>query len=147
VAQGEPVEPLAEVRERLLSRALEARHADADARLVAARERLERVRERPRDLDAGDDRALALARLGGNLRRAGRGFRAAVRHPTDEGRHEWRKRAKYARHHFELLRKVAPTALRPVAKAWSRLGDGLGDDHDLAVLRAALIAEPDAFGG
>jgi hypothetical protein len=58
-----------------------------------------------------------------------------------------RRRAKYGWHHVELLHVVAPSVLGPMAGRLKDLSDGLGDDHDLAVLRATrlgsrLYAEP-----
>jgi len=78
----------------------------------------------------------------------GRQALAAVRQkPTVEYLHEWRKQAKYLRYQLELLRSLAPKALTPLVKTVDRLGDLLGDDHDLAVLRREVAGDPERFGG
>jgi CHAD domain len=78
--------------------------------------------------------------------RRGRQALAAVRQkPTVEFIHEWRKQAKYLRYQLDLLRPLAPTALTPLAKTIDRLGDLLGDDHDLAVLRREVAGRPRAI--
>ncbi|MCE3026458.1 CHAD domain-containing protein [Salinicola sp. DM10] len=52
--------------------------------------------------------------------------------------HEWRKRVKYHRYHCELLRSLWKAPLTVRAEEAHRLSDLLGDDHDLAMLAAAL---------
>ena len=61
--------------------------------------------------------------------------------------HELRKRAKYTWYHLRLLDETAPSVLAPTAGLFHALTDGLGDAHDLAVLRDMMLDEPDAFGG
>ena len=56
--------------------------------------------------------------------------------------HEWRKRIKYHRNHLRILRKLAPTTLDARILALWRLGDLLGLDHDLAVVRARIGSDP-----
>lgn len=78
----------------------------------------------------------------GLLRSYRRGHRASKRarsRPTSENLHEWRKRAKDLWYHLRLLQRASPQALRGHAKEAHRLSDLLGDDHDLSVLREALI--------
>lgn len=62
----------------------------------------------------------------------------AQRAPTVENLHEWRKQAKYLRHQLEALRPVWPGVLDDLADKAHELGNLLGDDHDLAVLRDEL---------
>ncbi len=71
----------------------------------------------------------------------------ARQEPTPHRFHELRKRVKYTWYHLRLLEDTAPSILIPIGETWHMLSDGLGDAHDLAVLRAMLTAEPDAFGG
>jgi CHAD domain-containing protein len=66
-------------------------------------------------------------------------YRRARRRPTVENLHEWRKREKDLWYHLRLLEPVSPGIMRGQAKEAHRLSDVLGDDHDLAVLRAALV--------
>ena len=62
------------------------------------------------------------------------------RAPTVEKLHHWRKRAKQLCYQLELLAPVCPPAIRRLAAQLRTLSDELGDDHDLAVLRAAVAA-------
>ena len=73
---------------------------------------------------------------------------------TVENLHEWRKQAKYLRYHLELLTPTWPEVVGTLAAEAKKLGDLLGDDHDLAVLRAMVVpsharghAEQDGFLG
>ncbi|MDX1690291.1 MAG: CHAD domain-containing protein [Acidimicrobiia bacterium] len=60
-------------------------------------------------------------------------FSAAER--REEARlHLWRKRVKYLRHQYEALEPIWPAMLGAMASEAGRLGDLLGDEHDLAVL-------------
>jgi len=61
--------------------------------------------------------------------------------------HEWRKQTKYLRYQLEILRPLRPTVLRPLAGRVDRLGELLGDDHDLAMLRREVAGDPERFGG
>lgn len=61
--------------------------------------------------------------------------------------HEWRKRAKDFDHHLRLLTPMWNGPLRATRKQASKLGDFLGDHHDLALLSDTLAAEPDRYGG
>lgn len=56
--------------------------------------------------------------------------------------HEWRKHVKHHWHQLRLLCAVAPDAVGRRAKRTARLGDMLGDRHDLDLLVAALAAQP-----
>ena len=60
--------------------------------------------------------------------------------------HEWRKSVKHLWYQLRLLRKASPSMIGPVIVELDRLADALGDDHDLAVLVAALDADPDLYG-
>jgi CHAD domain-containing protein len=65
---------------------------------------------------------------------------------VDKGRaedfHEWRKQVKYLRHQLELLRPAWPDVLHAMAGTAEQIGELLGADHDLAVLRERVRAEP-----
>jgi len=96
--------------------------------------------------------------VGGGLSRSYRlgrtTFRRAVTEANVESLHEWRKRAKDLWYQLRILRPLAPHALGGHADDAHQLSDLLGDDHDLAVLRAAVVAiggdlrgDPDAMLG
>jgi CHAD domain-containing protein len=60
---------------------------------------------------------------------------------TDPGAvtfHEWRKRAKYHRHHVELLQPMFARPLKGRGRALHDLTDLLGEQHDLFLLRSRL---------
>jgi CHAD domain-containing protein len=70
-------------------------------------------------------------------------FDAAYQDPTDERFHEWRKRVKDLRHELELIEPSWPALVEATATEAHRLGDVLGDEHDLAVLRTVVTGELD----
>ena len=79
-------------------------------------------------------------------RRGRKAMRAIEAAPCDERFHEWRKRAKDHRYHLELLRDLWPAQVKARRAEVRALGDLLGDEHDLSVLRATLEAEALRFG-
>jgi len=136
---------LDDVRAGLARRADDRR--DDDAQMDRAASLLADALGRLRRVSPSDDVAPVLAGLEATYRRRRREFRRALREPDDAALHAWRKRAKYTWHHARLLQPLAPSVLRPMAKRFKDLSDGLGDDHDLALLRTALSEAPDEFGG
>jgi CHAD domain-containing protein len=70
-------------------------------------------------------------------RRGRRALKVARRDPDTEALHELRKRAKDLWHAAQVLRPAAPKAMKQLARRAHALSDVAGDDHDLAVLRAA----------
>ncbi len=73
-----------------------------------------------------------------------RAARAAKKNPTDEALHDWRKRVKDYWHALEVLQPLRPDWLETQANKTHHLADLLGDDHDLAVLRAFLESPAEA---
>lgn len=67
-----------------------------------------------------------------------RAMKAAYDSPSTETFHEWRKRVKYHWYHSRLLRKLHPGMLKAQRDAADRLGELLGQEHDLAVLGGVL---------
>lgn len=67
-------------------------------------------------------------------RRGRKRMKEAQRRGDPEAFHEWRKDVKYLWYQLRLLRDSAPSLLKPLNRALSRLSDALGDAHDLAVL-------------
>ncbi len=78
-----------------------------------------------------------------SYRRGRTAFAKARQDPTVERLHDWRKRAKDHWYHLRLLRPIAPGTMKGQARDAHVLSDLLGDDHDLAVLRAKLLAGPE----
>ena len=120
-------------REREAARA--ALEDDGDERdgTVAS---LEQGRARIATWELADDIAPLARGLRRIYRRGRRRMRDARKDPSVEALHEWRKRVKDLWHAYELLRPARPKQMKRCAKEVHRLADLLGEDHDLAVLRA-----------
>ena len=84
--------------------------------------------------------------LRATYRRGRKGLRRAVRGASATDLHEWRKDVKYHRHHLELLAGLWPDVLAGAAGTARRLGDLLGDHHDLHQFRALLSRSPGLAG-
>ncbi len=132
-----------------------ARRRDAATRaLLEEGERDEQVAEELEAARAGladwPVDAKGWSAFSGGLERVYRRGRKASAAAYESGRaedfHEWRKRVKYLWYHLRLLQTAWPSVLEATGGEAKRLSDLLGDDHDLAVLRRTLAAEPDAFG-
>ena len=61
---------------------------------------------------------------------------------SDETWHELRKCAKALGYQLRLLRPIWPGPINVLLREIDQLGDRLGDDHDLAVLRGRILSEP-----
>jgi len=89
--------------------------------------------------------------IGSGLERIYRGGRkrmkAARRSRASEDLHDWRKQVKYLWHQLQMLEPVWPGPLAELADQSHKLADHLGDDHDLAVLRAKVTAHTETFQG
>ncbi|HTU85828.1 MAG TPA: CHAD domain-containing protein [Solirubrobacteraceae bacterium] len=72
-------------------------------------------------------------------RRGRRAFERARREGTDASFHERRKRTKDLWYYLRLLKPTAPGIIGGHADDAHTLSDLLGDVHDLAVLRDALV--------
>jgi CHAD domain-containing protein len=87
--------------------------------------------------------------LGKGLRRTyARGRRMYRKARVDrraEHLHEWRKQVTYLHHQFAALKLLLPGPIGELASATGELSERLGDDHDLAVLCARVLAQRGAF--
>jgi CYTH domain-containing protein/CHAD domain-containing protein len=76
--------------------------------------------------------------LAPGLERAYRGggaaYRIALRDPTPEHLHDWRKRVKDLWYSLQLLEAANPKRMKKLAGTAHELSELLGDDHDLVVL-------------
>ena len=70
-------------------------------------------------------------------------FESADRDPSPENFHAWRKRVKDLGHQLQLLCPARPRKFRARTEKLDKLGELLGDDHDLVMLRQFVI---DKFG-
>ena len=73
--------------------------------------------------------------------RGRRDFAAAYALPSDEAFHDWRKQAKYLWYHTQILENIWPSVMQALTGELDQLGELLGQDHDLAVLRTTVRAE------
>lgn len=132
-----------------LDRRRQAAIADLDdEQLKKAREALDEARARVAvwSLDADGFEAIRPG-LKVTHKRCRQALDAADRKPTAERLHELRKRAKYCWYHLRLLKNHMPATFDNREAAAGALGELLGDDHDLAVLLAAIEADREVFGG
>lgn len=140
---------IAPVRRALTAR--RRRLADQDAtferRVAAFRADLEGALRRVPSWGLANDEFAALAAgLKRSYKRGRKAMATAYASPSPERFHEWRKRVKYHRYHLELLQELWPRQLKARRSEVKTLGGMLGDDHDLAVLRAVLQSESGSFG-
>ena len=154
-ASLETLDRLADAEDAMLRRELEARYearrglqfedTDALAALVAdLAEAGKRVSEWPL---TGEGFEVVESGLRATYRRGRRRFRRALPGTSATELHEWRKDVKYHRHHLELLVRLWPDVMAGAAATARRLGDLLGDHHDLHELRALLSRSPGLAGG
>jgi CHAD domain-containing protein len=89
--------------------------------------------------------------LKGGLKRVYRaGYRAlaaAAAEPSVENLHEWRKQSKYLWHQLQFLEPAWIGVEAGLGDQVHGLTQDLGDDHDLAVLRQTVTADPERYGG
>jgi CHAD domain-containing protein len=129
------------LRDALASEAEAASSALSDDRTAVdeVQGALEAARRRVGGWPLPDDGGLAMLEPGFEriYRRGRRALKAARKDPDTEPLHELRKRAKDLWHAAQVLRPAAPKAMKQLARRAHALSDVVGDDHDLAVLRAA----------
>ena len=121
-------------RGRAVESALEVRCATAIAMLEASRRRSEKWQFRRADWDVV---STGFRRTYG---RAVRGLRKARAKPTTRHFHDWRK---WTKHHFyqvQLFEPTWPSVLSVRRRELKDLSELLGDEHDLADLRGALLS-------
>jgi CHAD domain-containing protein len=72
------------------------------------------------------------------------GCRRAATTATAADFHEWRKRVKYLRYQLEYLTPLQPDLIGSMADEFDRLGEDLGQEHDLDLLAQTLGTHPPA---
>jgi CHAD domain-containing protein len=138
-----------EVRKALQDnlRAVRKRVLDEQNAFVVVGETVRQARERVKGwADVPDKWSSVGAGLKDDYRQARAAFGDAADDPTVEKLHEWRKQTKYLRYQLDVLRPLWPERIEELAAEADRMGDLLGDDHDLAVLRQMLTRDPGSFG-
>ncbi|MDQ3849867.1 MAG: CHAD domain-containing protein [Actinomycetota bacterium] len=142
-----PTKAFASVRRGLASQAQVARELDEAvvAQLVDdLNGALRRVDDWPLDGVGWKTIRRATIRSYRRARKAGGG---ALRHPTAQTLHEWRKRVKDLWYHQRLLEEAWPAVMGAQAQELHALSDALGEDHDLAVLADHLSRDPESPAG
>ena len=101
------------------------------------------VTARTLDLSGKDDRILREG-LSVTRERADHAAHAARAAPQNAERiHDWRKRAKDHWYQARLFAPCWPDLFRPIVASADRLGELLGDHHDLSLLAAHVAGLPD----
>lgn len=134
---------LARIRARLTLQ-LRAQVQAFERGRCAGRLRSDLAHER-RQVDAwmptgGDWRAIGEGLTQG-YRRARKAMAAAYRTGSGVDFHTWRRTVKTHRHQVAALEELAPRQMKARLGELDRLGDWLGDEHDLTVLEAAVCAD------
>jgi CHAD domain-containing protein len=80
-------------------------------------------------------------------RQGHRALALAAESPSVANLHEWRKQTKYLWHQLQLLEARWTDTEKDLVDHTHQLATFLGEDHDLAVLRETLAADPLAYGG
>jgi CHAD domain-containing protein len=127
-------------------REIRSNSASSRATLTKSRQRLTAARQRISRLPLrNDDWATLEKSLQRTYRQARANMKAARSDPTPEKLHEWRKQAKYLWHQLQMLEPLWPGLIGELADQTHKLADYLGDDHDLAVLRAKAVEQDKLF--
>ncbi len=139
----------ASIRRQLTLRrkGLGERQRDIDRRFAQFGDTMSEARRRVRDWRlSGSGFPVLAGGLARTYKRAAKAMATAQAKPTPEAFHEWRKRIKYHGYHVRLLAPVWPQPMKARLEAAERLGDLLGEHHDLAVFQQTLAAAPNDFG-
>jgi len=116
--------------EEVLKKQLAATRDDVGA----AHKRLEELR-----ISDGPPAELIGAGLRINYQGGRRAMARAYDKPQPEIFHEWRKHVKDLGYQFQVLRNVWPTVFKRVKGELDTLGDLLGKEHDLSVMRETIL--------
>lgn len=133
--------------------AAEREHSDGAAGdmgvALAALRRIDADPQRGSRAASGRAVSEALAKIYSRGRRA---MRRALKTKDAADMHEWRKRVKDLRYATEALspadgKRGAADAMRKLARRADKLGEALGEEHDLAIIDARVKAERALFEG
>jgi CHAD domain-containing protein len=144
----ETLNHLQSVREGLTKRRSQsAREEDVGIVIVEASSALRRAAKRVKNWPV---RADGFAAIGPGLEetfRAGRKSLARVRQDArPENLHELRKRVKDHWYHLRLLEDLWTDVIKATENSPKNLDTWLGNDHNLAVLRETIVADPGSYG-
>jgi CHAD domain-containing protein len=132
----------ADVRKKLEDnlRAVRRRVLDKHQAFVVVAETISQARSRLKDWTDVPNRWSSIGPgLEKVCRQARTAFTDAASDPSVPKLHEWRKQAKYLRYQLEVLQPLWPQRIDELASECDKMGELLGDDHDLAVFRQTSI--------
>jgi CHAD domain-containing protein len=123
---------------------LESGHRDReelDKQISLTKNEVEAAQGRLREATIEDDAGFQLIEPGlrGNYKRGRRAMSRAYDKPEATAFHEWRKRVKDLGYQVQILRDVWPALLKRLRSELDKLGDLLGKDHDLTVMRNTIL--------
>lgn len=139
-----------DIRQALVANQAEVRHHVLDedqactkVRNIAARE-LARLAEWRLTRDGWAALEAGIRRV---YRAGHRALALAAESPSAGNLHEWRKQTKYLWHQLQLLELALTGEEKELVDKTHKLSTLLGEDHDLAMLRETLAADPLRYGG
>jgi CHAD domain-containing protein len=119
---------------------------DPDRLLLRVEHELRRAaKSMPRLIRREGRYAVVRAGVARGYRRARKAMAAVHANPEDTRFHTWRRRVKDHWYHMRLLEDLGAQA-KARARGLKRLETWLGDDHNLVLLRAAILSAPARFG-
>jgi CHAD domain-containing protein len=131
---------------RTLEALLREREAGVRPQQRGVSAKLARARREVGRWAPNEDRWRALSPgLVNGYRRCRRRMRAAYADGTPEAFHAWRRAVKTHRYQMQALESLWPTELEAQRRDLEKLGDLLGEEHDLAVLADTLREERTCF--
>jgi CHAD domain-containing protein len=149
-ADAVEAEAFAKIREALLTnqQVVTRRVLDEDRAFSAAEESAIRALARLPDWRVEGEGWAALEKGLRRVHRTGdRAFALAAANPSVANLHEWRKQAKCIGLQLQLLGAAWTSSEKKLINRTHKLSRLLGEDHDLAVLRETLAADPGDYGG
>jgi CHAD domain-containing protein len=138
------------IREALLSNQQEVTRCvlDEDGASAAVEEVASRALARLPDWRIERDGWAAVERGLRRVYQAGqRALALAAEDSSVKNLHEWRKQARHLRSQLQLLEAAWTGSEKELDDRTRNLSQLLGDDHDLAILRDTLAADPLVYGG
>jgi CHAD domain-containing protein len=136
---------LESVRGRLAdAKAARELHASGSGLLAQVGEELRALRDLVQDWPLHSDGFAAIAPgLKRTYRDGHHAMRLAIREPSAENYHDWRKRVKDHWYQIRLIGRVCGESLTFYQQNLKQLEGYLGDDHNLTVLRQTIASEGD----
>ncbi|HEY5706572.1 MAG TPA: CHAD domain-containing protein [Terrimicrobiaceae bacterium] len=119
---------------------------ELEKQLSLATTEVKAAQARLREAKIGDGAAFQLIEPGlrRNYKRGRRAMSRAYDRPEATAFHEWRKRVKDLGYQLQILRDLWSPLLKRLRSEVNKLGDLLGKEHDLTVLRSTVLKQADS---